>query len=107
MSVVVDRDVFPVDVGDLEAELAHDATIASDREDQRGIPGVVVYPVDARVTPALDDARRFRNRAPSSRPKGSRGGGQPKVTHRSTQLGSKVDMVDKALLPQFGSSSSS
>ena len=61
MPLVVDRDVFPVDVGDLEPELADDLTIPSDREEQGGVPRVVMNPIDARITAALDDARRLRN----------------------------------------------
>ena len=61
MPLVVDGDVFPVDVGDGQAELADDAAVAADREEQGGVARVVVDPEDTRVPPALDDARRLGN----------------------------------------------
>ena len=48
MPLVVDGDVFPVDVGNRQAELADDAAVAADREEQGGVARVVVDPEDTR-----------------------------------------------------------
>src|SRR5262249_38021673 len=41
---------------------ADNPAVAPDREEQGGIPRVVVHPEDARVPTALDDPRRLRDR---------------------------------------------
>ena len=92
MPLVVDRDVFPVDVGNLEPELADDPAILSDREEQGGIPRVVMNPIDARIPAALDDARRLRNRCGSNRPSGSSGGINPKANQATITLANTFDI---------------
>ena len=44
MPLVIDGDVFPVDVGNFQAELTDDPAVAANREEQGGIARVVVYP---------------------------------------------------------------
>ena len=61
MPPVVDRDVFPVEVRDRQPEPADDPAVAPDREEQGGVPRVVVDPEDPRVAPALDDPGRLRD----------------------------------------------
>ena len=86
MPLVVDGDVFPVDVGDRQAELADDAAVAADREEQGGLP-------ESLWTQKIPGYRRLLTMPDasgmsfsSSRPTVSRGDGSPEMNPRTSKL---------------------
>ena len=62
MAGVVDRDVFPIDVGHRDGVLADELPLASHGEEGGGIARVIVGPENPRKPSALDDPRGFSDR---------------------------------------------